>query len=219
MAQECTVRRDLPTEVLEMLARRQHVDSKDYRGTTALLRAAERGRADVVEALAELGADVNVRSDFGNRTPLHYACAGGHLTAIEVLLTHGATPEAQDNGRNTPFKLATAAGHQAAVQMLREYADKPVVVTICISCDTWGACTLRCIGMGGSELDSLSIDPERELLGQIRGELAKRLQVDTKLQLLLENGTLLEEADNVRTLCDVFGVSPAALVHRSEAVH
>ena len=95
MAQGCTVRSDLPLEVREILAQRQHIDLRDYRGTTALLRAAERGGADVVEALAELGADVNVRSDFGKRTPLHYACAGGHLKAIEVLLTHGATPEAQ----------------------------------------------------------------------------------------------------------------------------
>ena len=36
-------------------------------------------------------------------TPLHYACDGGHVKVVEMLLKHGADAEAKDNVSTAPL--------------------------------------------------------------------------------------------------------------------
>lgn len=71
------------------------LDVLDGAGSTPLLHAIDRRNLLMVRALVELGADVN----FGNfgYTPLHRATSYDDLVTMELLLKHGANPEAEEN--------------------------------------------------------------------------------------------------------------------------
>ncbi|HOW55229.1 MAG TPA: ankyrin repeat domain-containing protein [Syntrophorhabdaceae bacterium] len=53
----------------------------------------------------EEGADINGKNEDG-RTPLHTACAHGHVNVVRLLLERGADPNARDNSGETPFDHA-----------------------------------------------------------------------------------------------------------------
>lgn len=83
-------------------------------GWTPLAFAAAAGRADVVEALAALGADVEARNELGV-PPLLLAASAGHLPAVQALVLHGARCAAAEHdgyslwnhyGRGQPAVLA-----------------------------------------------------------------------------------------------------------------
>jgi len=197
--------RDLPAEVREVVAQGRPLDSKDFRGFTALLRAAELGSAEVVQALAQLKANVNVRSDFAHRAPLHYAAAGGHADTLEVLLEHGAEIEMRDCGNNRPLDLARKKGHDKCVETLNQWMNKPFVVTISLSANNGPNCMLRCTTVGGRDLATLTVDTEQEMLANIRTELTNRFKIDKRLlRLISPSGMLLNEADDACKLCEVF---------------
>ncbi len=61
-------------------------------------------------ALVALGADVNLRDKL-RATPLMWACAGGHLPAVDVLLTAGAHIDFKNTAQQTAKMLAEAGGH------------------------------------------------------------------------------------------------------------
>jgi len=58
-------------------------------GTTALMRAAQEGHQQVVEALLGHGADVNKRNH-ERMNALMLASQRGHDTIVEMLIKHGA---------------------------------------------------------------------------------------------------------------------------------
>jgi ankyrin repeat protein len=60
-------------------------------GNTPLYTAAGGGHADVVAALIQYGADVNLASSNG-ATPLQAATMRGHRDVVELLLDAGAAP-------------------------------------------------------------------------------------------------------------------------------
>ena len=74
------------------------IRSKRGRGETALHIAVERGAAELVQALMNRGADINLRDRLGSsvaiqpfgRTPLHIAVAGGSLEIVTMLIGAGA---------------------------------------------------------------------------------------------------------------------------------
>ena len=73
------------------------------RYATLIIRAAERGSADVIETLIAHGADANVHDDretsidaTSGYTALHAAAWEGHTGAAAVLLKHGADPRVRD---------------------------------------------------------------------------------------------------------------------------
>jgi ankyrin repeat protein len=55
----------------------------------ALHTATTIGSVDVITALLDAGAEIDIQDEFGF-TPLHYAVLNGHLRAVEVLLQRGA---------------------------------------------------------------------------------------------------------------------------------
>jgi ankyrin repeat protein len=51
--------------------------------------AAYVGAAEALEALADVGCDVN-REDRHGSSPLHWACAKGHLAAVNTLVWYSS---------------------------------------------------------------------------------------------------------------------------------
>ena len=74
---------------------------------------------DKIQALLELGADVNV-CDYKGKTALHRAATAGFLGSMEVLLVNGADIEAADKKGETPLFDAVRAGRVEAVALLLE---------------------------------------------------------------------------------------------------
>jgi ankyrin repeat protein len=83
-----------------------------------------------VDALLELllahGADTGQRG-VDDYTPLHLAAAQGNLSAVRLLLAHGADPDAvtRIDDLETPWEIAVAAGHDAVAEVLRPLTTRP----------------------------------------------------------------------------------------------
>jgi len=91
-----------------------------------IVRASEQSSGAVVESLIRAGADVNVRDNpktavdcTSGYTPLHAAAFRGNMTAISVLLKHGASVSAREEKyHGTPAGWANYAGHTEARDLI-----------------------------------------------------------------------------------------------------
>ncbi|HKF48380.1 MAG TPA: ankyrin repeat domain-containing protein [Terracidiphilus sp.] len=92
------------------------------RWANLIVRAAERGTGEVVEILIRNGASVNVHDSpqtsidsTSGYTPLHGAAWYGNLSAIDVLMKHGADVRAhEEKYHGTPAGWADYSGHKEA---------------------------------------------------------------------------------------------------------
>lgn len=93
------------------------IDSEDQRGWTALTIAAQERESGVVELLLSRGASVDLKDSFGmGRTALMRACALGHTTVVETLLSHRADLRPQrEDGSNA---LIDALPYPAIIKRL-----------------------------------------------------------------------------------------------------
>jgi ankyrin repeat protein len=99
---------------------------QDHAGFPSLIAALSSGRADryeIVNLLLAFGADSQQRG-LNDWTPLHHAAATEDVEAIELLLAHGADPNARTRIDHyaTPLEEAEHLGRSAAVRLLRELA-------------------------------------------------------------------------------------------------
>jgi G3E family GTPase/ankyrin repeat protein len=72
----------------------------------------------VFKALLESDPGSRNVADESGRTPLFYACEGGHAAVVEALTSAGVEIEAQDHDGLTPLCIASSNGHAAVVQEL-----------------------------------------------------------------------------------------------------
>ena len=75
-----------------------------------------------VETLLRAGARVDT-VDFEGVSALHLACKHGHASAVQVLLSYGASINLEDKSGATPIKLGREGGtkeHKAVLDVLQE---------------------------------------------------------------------------------------------------
>ncbi|KAL9614683.1 MAG: hypothetical protein Q9204_008818 [Flavoplaca sp. TL-2023a] len=88
------------------------------------------GNPDIVQLLVDHQGDVNMttspRGDVaerkfnGQRTPLHWACAGGHESCVRLLIKHGADVNAKNYTDRTPLQEALMRSHLSIAEFLVE---------------------------------------------------------------------------------------------------
>ncbi len=81
---------------------------------------------EVVRLLLSHGADVGQRG-INDYTPLHAAAAQGDLALVDLLLQHGADPNAiaRIDDMETPLEVAVRAGHDEVAGRLRPLTVRP----------------------------------------------------------------------------------------------
>ena len=84
-----------------------NINAKNPHGVTAVYIAVQHGKDDVVKALINKGADVNIADNDG-WTPLMFSAQEGHLTTVQALLS---VPAININAKNLHRKTAL---HEAA---------------------------------------------------------------------------------------------------------
>ncbi|KAA8497877.1 putative serine/threonine-protein kinase WNK2 [Porphyridium purpureum] len=90
-----------------------------FKSNMLLLSYACRGRLQAIKTRLKYGADV-LFADYDRRTALHLACAEGHLSIVELLVEHGAEPEASDRWGTTPIDEAKKNNHVDVLNFFRE---------------------------------------------------------------------------------------------------
>jgi len=115
--------------ILSVVASQQQKESREIAalllehkapGThTALAKAIEFGRADVVELFLSHGVDAKMTDKYGG-TPLHLAAIHGRVDAAKILLAHGAIVNAKTKDGQTPLALALERRQKEMAAFLRE---------------------------------------------------------------------------------------------------
>jgi len=114
------------TDVEKLLRRDPGTLKPDGRWGHFIIRASERAPGEVIETLIRNGASVNVRDDpktsidaTSGYTPLHAAAWYGNVSAIGVLMKHGADVRAREEKyHGTPAGWADYAGHKEARDLI-----------------------------------------------------------------------------------------------------
>jgi ankyrin repeat protein len=93
------------------------VNARDANGRTPLHWACRGGKLEMLDYLAEKGADVNAR-DRNGTAPLHWAAVSGSAPFVRLLLERRAEPSAADASGDTPLNLAAGRGLMEAGGLL-----------------------------------------------------------------------------------------------------
>lgn len=112
------------------------VDNTSDEGTTALMKAAMYGHADIVAALLEKGASPDV-ADAHRRSAVHLAAANGEVEALSTLLNAGAMVDKPSKNEFSVLSWAAASGCVAAIEVLFEVREAEAV-TLLHACDSNG---------------------------------------------------------------------------------
>ncbi|XP_028454774.1 caskin-2 isoform X1 [Perca flavescens] len=107
--------------------KRLNVNYQDSDGFSALHHAALTGTAELLSALLEAQATVDVKDSNGMR-PLHYAAWQGKAESVLVLLRSGASVNGVSLDGHIPLHLAAQYGHYEVSEMLLQHQSNPCLV-------------------------------------------------------------------------------------------
>jgi uncharacterized protein len=104
---------------------------RDWQGETPLRKASENGQVTTVEILLAAGAEIDARSQTGQRqckcppcpiyggyTALHLAATGNHISTVRTLCSAGASLSELTGSGETALSLAGALGYTEIVEVL-----------------------------------------------------------------------------------------------------
>ncbi|XP_064629670.1 caskin-2-like isoform X3 [Lineus longissimus] len=100
--------------------KRLNINHQDNDGMAALHQAALVGNVEILQALLESGASVDVKDNKGMR-PLHYAAWQGKEEPVKLLLKWGSSSTEAAYEGETPLHLACQHGHHEVVNILLCY--------------------------------------------------------------------------------------------------
>ena len=95
------------------------VDLSNKNGETPLMMASIDGNLALVKTLV---IDHKAQLDHISWTPLHYACARGHLDVAQFLIANGAIVDSMSLGNTTPLMMAVQSGNEKVVKLLLDKA-------------------------------------------------------------------------------------------------
>ncbi|XP_047427474.1 caskin-2-like isoform X2 [Mugil cephalus] len=107
--------------------KRLNVNYQDSDGFSALHHAALTGTAELLSALLEAQATVDVKDSNGMR-PLHYAAWQGKSESVLMLLRSGASVNGVSLDGHIPLHLAAQYGHYEVSEMLLQHQSNPCLV-------------------------------------------------------------------------------------------
>ena len=102
---------DDPRRVQELLSQGANINMIDYKGKSALHRAAQAGFLAITKLLIENGADVELK-DKNQQTPLFDAASYGRTKTVLLLIAEGANKEHLDYRGDTPLFAAARGKHE-----------------------------------------------------------------------------------------------------------
>ncbi|XP_067332176.1 caskin-2-like isoform X2 [Channa argus] len=107
--------------------KRLNVNYQDSDGFSALHHAALTGTTELLSALLEAQATVDIKDSNGMR-PLHYAAWQGKAESVLMLLRAGASVNGVSLDGHIPLHLAAQYGHYEVSEMLLQHQSKPCLV-------------------------------------------------------------------------------------------
>jgi ankyrin repeat protein len=163
-----------------LIDRGASVTAKDRGGRTALLLAAASDVVPlgVISTLIDRGADVNAADEHG-RTALSLATQRGNRPVVDLLVTHGATPQPAPPA--PAFTPAPAASPRAAVERALPVLQRSDVTFLqkagCVSChnNTLTAMTVARARSRGVPVDEQAADRQKEAIGRFVASWRDRL--------------------------------------------
>ena len=111
--------------LLELGANPKEDDGSGFPPLMAALSTQRPDKYELIELLLQSGADIQQRG-VNNYTPLHYAASQDDIVAVEILLRHGADPDARTNIDEyaTPLEEAEYLGKKKAAEALRRHQQR-----------------------------------------------------------------------------------------------
>ena len=162
---------------------------EQWRGQTALMRAAAQRQPDMLRVLVAHGAEVNARSTVNNwarqvtgepravyrpaggLTALLYAAREGCLECVRILVDAGADPEMADPEGVTPLIMAITNGHYDAADFLLSVGVDPERWDWWGRTPLWAAVDMNTLPHGGRpDLPSLDETTSLEIIERLLDE-------------------------------------------------